>query len=84
VNEANAELQRNLEVFRTWLPKLLDESKDQYVIIASGEIVQVFETYEAAVNFGYRSFPSDSAQYLLQKIAPIPERADIHTACRAA
>jgi hypothetical protein len=80
----DAEFQLNLEVFRTRLPQLLDESKDQYVIIASGEIVQVFETYEAALSFGYRSFPSDGAQYLLQKIAPIPERADIHMACRAA
>jgi hypothetical protein len=84
VNRENAEFHRNLEAFRTRLPKLLDESRGQYVIISSGEIVQVFETYEAAVNFGYHRFPSDSAQYLLQKIAPIPERADIHTACRAA
>lgn len=85
VNEAQTEFQRNLEAFRIGLPKLLDESRGQYVIIASGEIVQIFATYEAAVDFGYRRFHSGSVQFLLQRIAPIPERSDMHlAACRAA
>lgn len=82
VNEADAELERNLEVFRTCLPKLLQEHEGQYVVIARGEISAVFETYEAAVKYGYGRFPSVDAHYLLQKVAPIPERADIHMACQ--
>jgi len=83
VSEADAALQRNIEAFRSRLASLLAEYAGQYVVIAEGgKLVEICPNYEAAVTYGYRQFPSEDQYYLLQKIAPIPERLDIHLACR--
>lgn len=83
MSEAEVALQRNIEAYRNRLPGLLAEHAGKYVVIADGQVVRICETYEAAVTFGYRQFPTEDQYHLLQKIAPIPERMDIHLACPA-
>ncbi|HEX6705095.1 MAG TPA: hypothetical protein VF169_10075 [Albitalea sp.] len=83
MSDEQVALQRNIEAYRKRLPSLLAEHAGQYVIFADGKLVEICPTYEDAVIFGYQTFPSEDQHYLLQEIAPIPERVDIHLACRA-
>jgi len=82
MSEAEA-LKRNFETFERGLPKLLAEHQGRYAVIAQGQIVEICETYEAAIRYGYSKFPAEDQYYLLQHIVPIPDKADLHLACRA-
>ena len=73
-------LRQNLEAFERRLSTLLLKHRGQYVVIAQGEIVEICDTYEAAIKFGYSNYPSENQYYLLQHVVPIPDRADLHLA----
>ena len=77
-------LERELKTYESNLPKLLSK-QGKYVLIHGDEIKGIFDSYEDALNSGYKQFALEP--FLVKQIAPAERIAfftrDIGLACQA-
>lgn len=77
-------LEKERETFEKVLPTLQEHS-GRYVVIHGEDMLDIFDTYQDALNAAYQSYGVES-QFLVKKIA-FPERVhyitrDVDTPCR--
>lgn len=71
-------LETELKTYKRELPNLLG-SEGKYVVIRGEEIADVFETYDDALKFAYKSFGVDSL-FMVKRIAAMEPISYVHRA----
>lgn len=74
-------LRQNVEAYGNLLAGLLERDSGKFVILASGKLVDVYDTYEDALTAAYTKFGRDP--FFVQRVAPLEERNDFNLACRS-
>jgi hypothetical protein len=63
-------LEQEIETYNTKLPELLKQ-EGRFVLIRGEEVVDFFDTYDDALNAGYKAFKL--SPFLVKRVAPMEQ-----------
>lgn len=64
----------NIVEFGRVLNSLLEAARGQFVLFKDAQLVETFSTREAALQYGYEHYGRNP--FLVQPVAPLPDRVD--------
>jgi len=67
-------LQKEIETYNKFLPKLLDKNSGEYVLIKGDKLIGTFADMGDALDRGYEKF--GKPPFLVRKISAVPEVLD--------